>query len=109
MEFLIEQKTEIISKGTFLLKQGNLCKTVYKVVNGCIKSYVIDNAGKEHILQFAPEGWYISDLDSFINNKPSSIFIEAIEDTQVLHLIRSTQNNIEQNNNALITHVTIYD
>jgi hypothetical protein len=102
MEFLTEQKTEIVSKGTFLLKQGNHCKTVYKVVKGCIKSYVIDNAGKEHILQFAPEGWYLSDLDSFINNKPTSIFIEAIEETEVLHLIIPPQNNSEHNNNSII-------
>ena len=91
MVFLTEQKSEIVSKGTFLLKQGNLCKTVYKVVKGCLKSYVIDNADKEHILQFAPEGWYISDLDSFVNSKPTKIFIEAIEQTEVLHLIKPTQ------------------
>jgi CRP-like cAMP-binding protein len=102
MEFLTEQKTEIVNKGTFLLKQSNLCQTVYKVVKGCLKSYVIDKAGKEHILQFAPEGWYISDIDSFINNKPASIFIEAIEETEVLHLIRSAQNNTEHEFNSLI-------
>ena len=102
MEFLTEQKIEIVSRGTYLLERGNLCETVYKVVKGCLKSYVIDNAGKEHILQFAPEGWYISDLDSFINNKPTTIFIEAIEETTVLHLVKPVENNTEPDYNTLI-------
>ncbi len=47
------------------------------------------HADKEHILQFAPEGWLISDLDSFINQKPSTLFIEAIEDSQVIAIDRN--------------------
>ena len=41
-------------------------------------------SGKEHILQFAPEDWWISDLDSFLTDKPSEIFIMAIEDSEVI-------------------------
>jgi CRP-like cAMP-binding protein len=75
-----------VQKGTILLHKGDTCNFGYKVISGCLKSYVIDNSGKEHILQFAPEEWFISDMDSFFNNKPSNIFIDAIEDTEFLKL-----------------------
>jgi CRP-like cAMP-binding protein len=71
-----------IQKGTILLRKGDVCNYGYKIISGCLKSYVIDNAEKEHIIQFAPENWIISDLDSLLNKKPSSIFIEAVEDTE---------------------------
>ncbi|WP_316635021.1 Crp/Fnr family transcriptional regulator [uncultured Flavobacterium sp.] len=86
MEFLNNLETKNVSKGTILLHQGDLCKAVYKVVKGCLKSYVTDNTGKEHILQFAPEEWQISDLDSFLNDKPTAVFIEAIEDSEIIIL-----------------------
>ena len=72
-----------IKKGTILLRQGEICKFGCKVITGCLKSYVIDNTGKEHIMQFAPEGWIITDMNSLFNNVPSDITIEAIEDSEV--------------------------
>ena len=76
-------RTRKVSKGELLLNFGDIAKFAYKVESGCLKSYVIDRSGKEHILQFAPEDWLIGDMDSATNKKPSNIFIEAIEDSQV--------------------------
>lgn len=75
-----------IDKGTLLLSKDSISKCAYKINKGCLKSYVIDKSGKEHILQFAPEDWIITDMDSLLNNKPTSIYIEAIEDTEVIIL-----------------------
>ena len=82
-------KTKKISKGDILLGYGDIASYGYRVESGCLKSYVIDNTGKEHILQFAPEGWLISDMDSFTNQKPSVIFIDAIEDSVVSFISKS--------------------
>jgi CRP-like cAMP-binding protein len=72
-----------ITKGTILLTEGQVCNFGCKVISGCLKSYVIDRSGKEHIVQFAPEDWIITDMESLFNQTPSAIFIEAIEDTRV--------------------------
>ena len=72
-----------IKKGTILLRQGEFCKFGCKVIKGCLKSYVIDDTGKEHIMQFAPEGWLITDMNSLFNHVPSNISIAAIEDSEV--------------------------
>jgi CRP-like cAMP-binding protein len=54
------------------------------VAQGCLRSYLIDDKGKEHILLFAPEDWWLSDTDSLMNNTPSAYFADAIEDSVVL-------------------------
>jgi CRP-like cAMP-binding protein len=96
MDIWTNFKSKSISKGKILLYQGEICSVYYKVLKGCLKSYVIDKSGKEHILQFAPEGWFISDMDSYINNKPSNIFIDAIEDSEVLFLSEDHFGSIEK-------------
>ena len=77
-----------IQKGTILLRAGDIATYGYKVIKGCLKSYVIDDSGKEHIIQFAPEQWIISDLDSFTNQTPSLTFIEACENSEVLIMLK---------------------
>jgi CRP-like cAMP-binding protein len=96
MDILSNLKSKTVRKGTILLYQGDVCSVAYKVLKGCLKSYVIDKSGKEHILQFAPEGWLISDMDSFINNTSSTTFIDAIEDSEVLLLSKSALGSIAE-------------
>ncbi len=87
-------KSKTIPKGQLLLSPGEICSFAYLVVSGCLKSYVIDNASKEHILQFAPEGWLISDLNSVTNGTPSNIFIDAIEESKISLLSTSDYDDL---------------
>lgn len=73
-----------IPKKEFLLRQGEICKFEGFVNKGCFRVYHINNEGVEHVLYFAIEGWWITDIDSFTNEKPASLFIEALEDSEVL-------------------------
>lgn len=73
-----------LKKGNLLLREGEVPRYGAFVASGCLRSYAVDNKGKEHILQFAPENWWISDMQSLRNGTPSSLFIEAIEDSDVL-------------------------
>ena len=57
MNIFETSKIKSIAKGTIILRQGEICKIGCKVISGCLKSYVLDETGKEHIMQFAPEGW----------------------------------------------------
>lgn len=79
-------KSKTISKGEFLLRPGEIAKYGFFVKKGCLKSYVIDNSGKERIIQFAPENWLVSDMDSITNKVPSVVFVEAIEETEVSYI-----------------------
>jgi CRP-like cAMP-binding protein len=73
-----------ITKGTILLREGEVCQYNMFVAKGCLRSYVIDKNGKEHIIQFAPENWWISEQNSLMKQEPAMFFIDAIDDTQVL-------------------------
>lgn len=72
-----------VNKGTYLLREGEVNSKTYFVENGLLRQFSIDEKGKEHILQFAPENWFVSNRESVFLNKPSSYFIEAIEDSTV--------------------------
>jgi CRP-like cAMP-binding protein len=83
---LLINRVEIknISKGEVLLRPGEICKHSFFVESGLLRSYTIDQSGKEHILQFGSENWIVSDRSSAFFNEPSDLFIDAIEDTQAV-------------------------
>jgi len=73
-----------LKKKAFLLKQGEICKFEGFVVKGLFKVYHIDADGFDQVLYFAMENWWITDIDSFTNAIPSQLYIEALEDSEVL-------------------------
>lgn len=73
-----------LKKGEFLQREGDIAKYGAFVAKGFLRSYVTDNKGKEHIIQFAPENWWISDKAGISPDAKASFFIDAIEDSQVL-------------------------
>lgn len=73
-----------ISKKQILLKAGEVCRFEGFVTRGMFRVYHIDKNAAEQILYFAIENWWITDIDSFTNERPSQLFIEAIEDSEVL-------------------------
>ena len=76
-----------IQKGNFLLQQGEICKHSFFVEHGLLRHiFDIDNKGKEHILQFAPETWFISDRGSVYFNRPSDYFIQALESSTLFQV-----------------------
>jgi CRP/FNR family transcriptional regulator len=75
-----------LSKGQFLLKPGTHVKHEYFVVKGCLKAYYMDSKGNKCIIQFAIENWWVGDFDAFYNQVPSNLYIEAVEDSQLLSI-----------------------
>lgn len=78
-----------IRRRGFILQQDDVCRHFTFVVSGCLKMYALDQAGKEHNLEFAAEGEWISDLSSFYSEKPGSVYIEAIEPSVILQITRA--------------------
>lgn len=69
-----------------LLNEGDVCNTYTFVVSGCFRMYAMDEKGKEHNLQFATENKWIMDFQSFYERKPSKLYIEAVESSDVLQI-----------------------
>ena len=73
-----------VRKKNFLLQEGEVCDFEAFILKGCIRSYYLDKEGVETILLFAVEEWWVSDLTSFSERKPSNLFIETLEDSDLL-------------------------
>jgi CRP/FNR family transcriptional regulator len=78
----LTQKT--FEKKDYLLKEGQICKSNYFLINGLVRSFYIDNKGNEKITQFALENWWVTNMESYIKSVPSYSSIQAIEKTTVL-------------------------
>jgi CRP-like cAMP-binding protein len=100
---LTDEEFEIISKffipkklrkKQFLLNEGEVCKHIWFVNSGCLREYTIDNKGNEHIIQFAIEDWWVSDLHSFLSGLPSKYNIDALEYSEVLMLEKNVRDKL---------------
>ncbi|MEP7262978.1 MAG: Crp/Fnr family transcriptional regulator [Bacteroidota bacterium] len=80
-----------IKRKQFFLREQETANQVAFVVKGCLRAYTIDENGFEHILQFAPPDWWITDMYSFISQKPGNLFIDALEDSDVYLMSRTDQ------------------
>ena len=73
-----------VKKKDLLLREGEVCKFEIFVTQGLFRVYHIDNSGFEQVLYFAMEDWWVTDIDSFTNQRPSHLYIEALEDSEIL-------------------------
>lgn len=107
----LEKKT--VKKGEVLLNEGEVCKHSFFVEKGLLRSYTIDKNGKEHIIQFAPESWIVTDRSSTFFNEKSDFYIDAIEDSEVIFLDEKFFENLscssaefaKSNTQALHNHI----
>ncbi len=79
-----------LRKKEYLLQAGQVCRGLYFVEKGCLRMFFINDKSAEQITQFALDGWWISDFFSFMDNKPSDYYIQAIEKSEVLSIDASS-------------------
>lgn len=84
-------KERKVKRKQFILQEGDICTQNTFVVEGCFRTYMIDDKGKEHNLQFAVENWWVGDIGSFHSLSPSKLYIEAIENSIILQCKKEDQ------------------
>lgn len=102
-------KSRKVKKDEFLVSQGEISEHTFFVEKGLLRMYSIDKNGKEHLIQFAPENWLISDRGSIFFNQPSMYFIEAVEDSEIVEFnqeffqkLREVHPNVSIKNDFLL-------
>ncbi len=73
-----------LKKNEFLLKEGQVCKSLYFVEKGCLRMFFVNKKATEQITQFALENWWLSDYFSFTDRIPTDYCIQAIEKSEIL-------------------------
>lgn len=80
-----------LPKKKYLIKAGQKVTAEYFVIQGCLKSAVYDDLGKEYIIQFAQENWWTSDYAAYVGRTLAETDIQAVEDCFVLELTRENR------------------
>jgi CRP-like cAMP-binding protein len=92
--FLSKLETKTYKPKTILLNAGEVCKHSYFVNSGILRSFNINDNIVEHVLSFACEGWWMSDMYSFFSQKPGQLFIEVLEEAEVVSLSKENQEKL---------------
>lgn len=82
--FLSVVQHKQVRKRYFLVQAGDYCHTEYFVQAGCFRAFFTDTHGQDHNIMFAPEGWWVSDMQSYLTATPATLSVEALEDSEVL-------------------------
>ena len=81
-------------KHQFIVQEGEKVDKEFFVIQGCVKSYFLDANGKEHILQFGMENWWVTDYDAFTNQTEARFNVDCLEDSQLLYITRDNREKL---------------
>lgn len=79
-------KPRLYRKRQYVLQEEDVCNHYHFIVRGCLRMYKIDGKGNLHIVQFAAENGWLSNIGSLHERRPSELNIDALEDTMVLQI-----------------------
>ena len=94
--FLYKTETKQFKAKSILLSAGEIANCTYFVNSGILRSFNINDNIIEHVLHFACEGWWIGDMYSYISEKPGNLFIEVLEDSEVVIITKENQQQLYQ-------------
>ena len=83
-----------LRKRQYLLQAGDVCRSLAFISKGCLRYYSLDDSGREHILRFGIEGWWMADVESFKAQKPTNSNIDALEDSELLLMSYESWNKL---------------
>lgn len=75
-----------VLKNQYLIQQGDDAKYEYIIMSGIFRVFYLDEEGKEHIVQFATENWWMSDYIAYFNQKQANMYVVCMEQGEVLCL-----------------------
>lgn len=83
-----------VRKKENLLVEGQICKSHYFVLNGCLRKFFINNKGVEQTTEFAIENWWITDNFAYERRLPSEFYIQAVENSEILTIDSYSQERL---------------
>ena len=113
---LTDQEAEIFSasfkevkikKRQFIVQPNFIVKNRNYVLNGAFRAYVVDDNGQDSTISFAIEDWWITDYNSYILQKPATMFVVALEDSTILEISYEKEEALKQINHKFETFFRI--
>jgi CRP-like cAMP-binding protein len=85
-------------KGEILVSEGEFCKYTYLIRRGIVRTYVINVDGDERTIRLTKEKDFSAPSECFLNGKPSTEYLQAVEDCKVIALNTEKLNKLGQDN-----------
>jgi CRP-like cAMP-binding protein len=92
-----------VKRRQFVIQPGFVAKYRTYILKGAFRSYVIDEKGNDHTIQFAVEDWWLTDYNSYIYQTPATQFIVALEDSITLQIDFQAEQELKATNQELAT------
>jgi CRP-like cAMP-binding protein len=106
-DFISCFKITKVKRRQFIIQPDFVAKYRNYVVEGAFRAYVVADEGEEHTIQFAVEDWWISDYNSYIYQKPASMFVIALEDSHILQIDFEAEQKLKEQNHKFETFFRI--
>ncbi len=95
-QLLCHFEVKHICKKEYYVKPGIICDFKAYVSKGCMRTFTIDPQGHERIFLLPFEDWWVADIESYYSGQLSTIFIQAIEDCELLQISKASFQKLEQ-------------
>lgn len=111
IETILRQETKSnlkkFKKGETIQFPKSTNNHAFYIKRGLARSFIIDSTGKEHIYMFAPEGWIIGDLEAIGYDQATELFIDCLEDSEVIIFSKDGLFNESLDQKQLIENVSL--
>jgi CRP-like cAMP-binding protein len=96
-----------VKKRQFIVQPEFIVKNRNYVVEGAFRAYVVDDKGQDSTIAFAIEDWWITDYNSYILQKPATMFVVALEDSTILAISHEKEQALKNENHKFETFFRI--
>ena len=72
-----------VKRNEQLFREGEIAKYVYFIEKGCLRQYYINKNGEDRTIYFKTEDGWASELVSFLDNRPTELNLQALEDSKL--------------------------
>ncbi len=93
--------TKSFDRRAILAEEGAPCNHVYFIVKGSACSSLVNRQGEKYAVQFALEGYWITDQYSFFSRRPGLYTVETLEATEVLMMNRENFERVSRESHTL--------
>lgn len=96
-----------IRKRQFIVQPDFIVKNRNYVLEGAFRAYVVDDYGNDSTIAFAIEDWWITDYNSYILQKPATMFVVALEDSIILEISYEAEEALKKSSHRFETFFRI--
>src|SRR5690606_21692908 len=98
LEFAGMFQEKKVRKKQFLVQPDFVARHRYYIIDGALRSFIVDDNGQETTIALAIDDWWITDYNSYIYQQPATLFVEAVSNATVLQLSYENEQQLKTSN-----------